>query len=123
VGSGDQYNNTYYSRTENDPKYVAGNRCGTCYTAQVNQFDADYIKLREFGATYQLPESMAGRIGAQRASLAFSAREIATLWAAQDEIWYATVSDPQLGGARTDDTLNRQIPGFSSASVTLRVSF
>jgi TonB-dependent SusC/RagA subfamily outer membrane receptor len=123
VGSGDQYNNTYYSRTENDPKYVAGNRCGTCYTGQVNQFDADYIKLREIGANYTLPESLASRVGAQRASLAFSMREVATLWAAQDEIWYATVSDPELGGARTDDTLNRQIPGFSSASLTLRVSF
>jgi hypothetical protein len=33
------------------------------------------------------------------------------------------VSDPQLGGARTDDTLNRQIPGFSTASLTLKVSF
>ncbi len=123
VGSGDQYNNTYYSRTENDPKYVAGNRCGTCYTGQVNQFDADYIKLREVGAQYDLPESFAGMIGASRASLSLSAREVATLWAAQDAIWYGTVSDPQLGGARTDDTLNRQIPGFSSASMTLRVSF
>ena len=123
VGSGDQYNNTYYSRTENDPKYVAGNRCGTCYTGQVNQFQADYIKLRELGANFTLPESMASVVGAQRASLAFSMREVATLWAKQDNIWYATVSDPQLGGARTDDTLNRQMPGFSSASLTLRVSF
>jgi TonB-linked SusC/RagA family outer membrane protein len=123
VGSGDQYNNTYYSRTENDPKYVATNRCGTCYSGQVNQFDADYVKLRELGATYDLPEWMAAMISAQRASLAFSMREVATLWAAQEHIWYATVSDPQLSGASPQDSINRQIPGFSSASVTLRVSF
>jgi TonB-linked SusC/RagA family outer membrane protein len=123
VGSGDQYNNTYYSRTENDPRYVAGNRCGTCYSGQVNQFAAGYWKLRELGLTYNLPTFMAGHIGAERASVAFSMREVATLWTEQKEIWYATVSDPQLGGARTDDTLNRQIPGFSTASLTLRVSF
>ena len=102
---------------------MAGNRCGTCYSGQVNQFDADFVKLREIGVNYDLPDWMAGKMGAERASLAFNMREVATLWAAQDQIWYATVSDPQLGGARTDDTINRQIPGFSSANLTLRVTF
>lgn len=41
--------------------------------------EADWLKLREVGATYTLPAGLSRRLGAERATLSLSARNLATL--------------------------------------------
>ena len=84
----------------------------------------DFWKLREIGLRYNLPESLTQRIGADRASLAFSGRELGILWRAQESAWGAHITDPEQAdpdpGAGEN---NRVSPPLSNLSVELRVTF
>jgi hypothetical protein len=123
---GHNYNNSQVSRSEDDAFWVASNRVnGTGDSWTQSYFDADFWKLREVGARYNLPQSFVGRTGAERASLAFSARNLWTIWVAQDEIYGLPVTDPEFGNPATADAGGnfRAQPPAVNLNVTLRVTF
>ena len=122
AGWGCFWQNCKPMRTHEDPLFFATLRRSWGQTAM---FDADYWKLREIGVRYALPESLVARIGAERASLAVSGRELGIIWRAQDTLMGGiNAQDPEFG--RSD---NRQAtawwsaPPTSSMTATLRVSF
>jgi TonB-dependent SusC/RagA subfamily outer membrane receptor len=123
---GHNYNNSAVSRSEDDAFWVASNRVnGTGDTWTQSYFDADFWKLREVGARYTLPQSFVQQTGAERASLAFSARNLWTIWVAQKEIYDLPVTDPEFGNPAAIDgggNFRAQPPGVS-LNVTLRVTF
>ena len=109
------YNNTRVSRLENDPVWVYGNQIGDRTVRTV--YENNFWKLREISARYTLPESIVGRTGAERASLAVSARNLYTLYRSQSRISGGKISDPEFGGG------SWEMPPLASFSVTLRVTF
>ncbi len=119
------YNNTRESQLENNPIWVASDRANFQDDRSKEYFDADFWKLREVGFRYTLPESFVQRTGADRASIAFSARNIADIWRAQDEVFGGAVGDAELGTAEslTGGGNFREQPGNANISMTLRVSF
>jgi TonB-linked SusC/RagA family outer membrane protein len=119
--AGHRYKTSRVSREENNPVWIAGDRYRT---SQVwGYFDADFWKLREVGARYNLPEFVTSRIGAERASLSLSARNIAILWRAQDENWGLKLQDPEFGPGTDTGTAWFIEPPLSSVHATLRVTF
>ena len=132
--SGFTYSTAYAARTERDPAFVAQKRIGGAHTLQYH--DASFWKLREVGARYNLPESLVGRIGADRASLSVSGRGLWTIWVAQD--WLCRppspadgpqpcvgerVTDPEMRNSTQGGANFYMTPPISSFSATLRVTF
>jgi hypothetical protein len=126
------YNNDYQSRAQTDPMYYYASTRG----GWGDQFNADFWKLREVSARWNLPESVASRVGAENASLTFSARELWIIWQAQEEIYPGTgspegelpgyglnVEDPEQGRANAGGASWRTMPPNTALSATLRVSF
>ena len=133
--SGFTYNNAYEARTERNPRWVAIDRLGgTERTYWL--YDASFWKLRELGARYNLPNSLAERVGADRASLAVSARGLKTLWVKMDQlcappdlgtdkVWCKgeNITDPEMGTSVPGGRNYRITPPTADLNVTLRVTF
>jgi TonB-linked SusC/RagA family outer membrane protein len=119
------YNGTQVSRVEDDPIWVATDRAnGNGCDWEKCLYDADFWKLREVGARYTLPQAWVQRTGAERASLAFSARNLWTIWQAQKEVNGAPVTDPEYGNISANGSANFwEQPALTSLNVTLRVTF
>jgi len=120
------YNNSKVSRLENDAVWVASQtlngNSGNDWTKAL--YEADFWKLREVGMRYNLPTSLVGTVGASRASLAVSARNIWTMWQKQDHIYGHPVSDPEYGTSSLDGTGNFwETPAIANVNATLRVTF
>jgi TonB-linked SusC/RagA family outer membrane protein len=123
---GHHYNNSADARVQDDPVWAASrilNGTGTQWTT--NLYDADFWKLREIGARYNIPTSLIGRTGAERASLSVSARNLMTIWQAQKRIYGHPVTDPEFGNpANASGAGNfRAQPPTVNLNVTLRVTF
>jgi TonB-linked SusC/RagA family outer membrane protein len=119
--AGFRYDNQRISRTEDDPVWVAGDRYGT---SQVWGFyDASFWKLREVGLRYQLPQSVTDLVGANRASISFSGRELGELWRAQSHNWGAVMTDGELSDPSQGGSNYRVMPPLTSLNVELRVTF
>jgi hypothetical protein len=119
--AGFRYDNQRISRTEDDPVWVAGDRYGT---SQVWGFyDASFWKLREVGVRYNLPESVTNLFGGNRASIAFSARELGELWRAQPYNWGAVMTDGELSDPTQGGSNYRVMPPLTSLNVEVRVVF
>ncbi len=119
------YNNTRHSQLENDPVWVASDRQNYQDDHSKEYFDGDFWRVREVGLRYSLPESLVQRSGADRASIALSARNAIDLWVAQREVWGGAVGDPEIGSS---DSLTgggnfRSMPPLANVSMTLRVAF
>jgi hypothetical protein len=99
---------------------IDGNVAGTRHTGS---FNASFAKLREVSANYTLPSTLAGRIGASRASVSVAGRNLWTIWTAQDEISGAPVTDPEARNATSITGSNSNVPPLTSFVVTMRVSF
>ncbi|HSH74669.1 MAG TPA: TonB-dependent receptor [Longimicrobiales bacterium] len=120
------YNNSAVSRAEDDPWWVAYDRAvSTSCAWDKCLYDADFWKLRELGMRYNLPQSLVGRTGAQRASIAVSARNLWTLWRAQETISGQQITDPEYGDptSLTGSGNFYSQPPLSSINMTLRVTF
>jgi TonB-dependent starch-binding outer membrane protein SusC len=115
-----EYNTTRVSILEDDPVWVLGDRLADMRSKAV--YDADFWKLREVGARYNLPQSIVGRTGAERASVAVSGRNLQTLWRAQPQINGREIADPEFEGPSGFGNYYQQ-PPLSSFTATLRVSF
>jgi hypothetical protein len=124
---GSFYNNSLISRTQTDPLWKAQDfavgRTGTGW--HMGLYDADFWKLREVGMRYNLPNGWIERTGAERASLAFSARNVWTIWRAEDNRYGHQITDPEFGDptALAGDGNFYSQPPLSSVSLTLRVTF
>ena len=119
------YNNTRHSQLENDPLWVASDRGNFTDDHTKEFFDGDFWRMREIGVRYSLPESLVQRSGADRASVAISARNAIDLWIAQPEVWGGAVGDPEIGSSEslTGGGNFREMPPTANISMTLRVSF
>ncbi len=116
------YGNSKISRLQNDPAWVYGYAVGD--DTKRSLFDADFWKLREVGLRYTVPTLLVRRIGAERASLAFSARNLWTIWRAQSDLYGVQVTDPEFGAPSFDGDANfYETPPLTNISVTLRVTF
>jgi hypothetical protein len=118
-----RYGTSYQSRTHEDVVSAAGLLLRDEQWEQ--NFDAAFWKLREIGLQYNLSQSLANRVGADRASLSVTGRDLFILWRAQDEINGVRVQDPERT-ATTEQYGGSNIwlsPPMSSVSAMIRVSF
>jgi hypothetical protein len=116
------YANSLVSRLQNDPEWVFGFAVGD--DTKRSLYDADFWKLREIGARLSIPESVTRAVGAQRASLSFSARNLLTIWQAQKRIYGVPITDPEYGSPSLDGDSNYyETPPLTNVSITLRVTF
>ena len=123
---GHNYRNSAVSRVQDDAVWTATDLAvGTACNWTQCLFDADFWKLREIGARYDLPESLIGVTGASRASLAFSARNLMTIWQAQKRVYGHVVTDPENGNPNSLSGAGNFYaqPPMTSMNVTLRVTF
>ena len=120
-----RFNNTKPARLENDPAWVADDRLNngvTDWGFYKGLYDADFWKLREIGLTYSLPESLLR--GVQSASVGVSARNLWTIWQAQEDILGVQVADPEYASPSVSGLGNYyNVPPLSSLTATLRVTF
>lgn len=89
-------------------------------------FDAGFAKLRELSANYQLPASIAGRAGAQSASVTGAWRNVMTLWQAQDNVWGTKIFDSETrvpGSSELGFTYQTVIPPTSQVVFTVRMTY
>src|SRR5690606_8363928 len=73
------YRNTKPARLRTDPLYIASYG-GIADERYQGRIPAEYWKLRELGARYNLPESLVRRFGGDRASLSVTGRDLWFLW-------------------------------------------
>jgi hypothetical protein len=116
------YGNSLVSRLQDDPEWVFGFTVGD--DTKTSLYDADFWKLREVGARLTLPASVTRAVGAERASLSMSARNLWTIWQAQPDIYGVPVTDPEYGSPSLDGDSNfYETPPLTNVSLTLRVTF
>jgi len=123
---GHNYRNSAVSRVQDDAKWWASDLAmGTACSLYNCLFDQDFWKLREVGLRYNLPQGLVAATGAERASLAFSARNVMTLWQAQKRIYGQVITDPENGNPNqlTGGGNFYAQPPLSSVNMTLRVTF
>jgi TonB-linked SusC/RagA family outer membrane protein len=130
---GMRYNNSYCGQARtNDPacaEWLIKNVDGKFYNSEISQsFKADFWKLREVTLMLDIPQSWVARTGANSASLSFSGRELAILWQKQKFLGESRqvpggpatpgrhIPDPEFQGLY-------RLPGLSSLTATLRLSF
>ena len=110
------------ARLTTDPFWAARRLLG----GEFSKIDTDFWKLREIGFRYSVPQSWADRIGADRASFAFSGRNMWTIWVAQRfGLRGNSVADPEnaSSGGTGRGANAHQMPPMASAHLTLRLSF
>jgi TonB-dependent starch-binding outer membrane protein SusC len=120
------YNGSKVSRVQDDPWWVAmRNLNATRASLEKSTYKADFWKLREVGAMFTLPTSLAQRARASRASVSVSARNVWTMWQATKEIYGMPVVDPEYGNSTnlTGDGNFYAAPALSNVTATLRVTF
>jgi hypothetical protein len=80
--------------------------------------DRSFMKFREVGARLAIPSSLAERIGANRAALTVSGRELGLLWRKEPTLWGAAMlDDPE----KTDSY--RATPALTRWTAELNVTF
>jgi len=120
---GHRYHNTKAARLLDDARFAYGSQIDDRTVRRL--YANDYWKLREISIRYTLPEDVVARTGAQRASIAFSARNLYTLYRSQDNIMGGQIADPEYGNNNVSngDVNYWEIPPLASLNLTLRVTF
>ena len=89
--------------------------------------DSGYLAFQELGLQYQLPISLAQRMGASRASIAVSARNIGTIWREQMRTPIGGVRVPDvrqsIGGNEFAGQQDTQTPLSSLVLMRVRLTF
>ena len=120
---GHRYHNTLAARLLTDARFAYGSQIDDRTVRRL--YANDFWKLREISVRYRLPESIVARSGAQRASIAVSARNLYTLYRSQTTISGGQIADPEYGNNNVNgaDTNYWEIPPLASINMTLRVTF
>lgn len=119
------YSNVRPALVQDDPIYVESVVHSSRFPSNAHdyiRYDAAFWKLREVGARFQLPDSWVRGTGVDRASLSISGRNLWTIWQRTKDINGAPVTDPEQTSPSGGSALG-QMPGISSLTASLRVSF
>ena len=121
--TGDQ--NARGSWLETDPELVAGQTFND--DRYQGRFDASFWRVREIGARYQIPQSISGNLGMDRASISVSATNLWTVWRRQ---WRdragIRIPDPETSQGQSvngGQTSSNGIPPLTAYNISLRLSF
>lgn len=112
-----------------DPILLGYESLGVDGMNQAGLIDASFARLRRVAATYHIPETLSQRIGANRASVTFAARNVAWLWQKETEVFGHRVVDHEQRkvhtGAETALQAFRQEgwPTLRELSLSMRVTF
>jgi hypothetical protein len=110
-----------------DPLFVQSSLLWAVYPTDRRyafDFDASYVRLREVGVRYTLPEAIIARVGAERATFSFAARNLWYLWRAQKKLGGVPIPSPEIGNPTSEAAFSLfQWPPLSTVEATLRVSF
>ena len=120
------YRSCLKSIERDDPIFLAGT--GAYYDDQYNgRFPADFWRLRQIGARYNLPQDLVGRIGADRASISVSGSNLFLLWKkVETDLAENPVYDPEYAlnaGATPSTTALWEMPGIAAINAQVRISF
>jgi TonB-linked SusC/RagA family outer membrane protein len=91
----------------------------------VGTMKAGFAKLRTLAASYELPQALAGRLGASRATLTLAGENLLRLWTAETEKYGHGITDPEIGkqGTALDTYEQEAWPQFTTITTSLRISF
>jgi TonB-linked SusC/RagA family outer membrane protein len=121
AGWGCYWQNCKPGRVHDDPVFVSLSRLAY---ENLGQYDTDFWKLREVGIQYILPGFMLDILGAERASLSVSGRNLGIIWQRQPYTVGGTKSmDPEFGNPVRGVNAWFTAPPTSSMTATMRVSF
>jgi TonB-linked SusC/RagA family outer membrane protein len=92
---------------------------------EAGYMDASFAKLREVAVTYHLPANLLRPFGVTRATLSVGARNLATLWRGQKEIFGTEIIDPEvrLTANELGGYFQTVLPQYTSVVSTLRFTF
>jgi hypothetical protein len=122
------YLNTLFSNLQDNAIFQAYRKIGR---DPLRYYSAEFWKLREVSATYNVPSSMAQRFHATRASISVAGRNLWTIKAQKrvtvpgiGEIPDPQIWDVEMGGfGDLPGTFQSRIPPVAQVVTTLRVSF
>ena len=121
------YRNCYEAVVRTEPLFLAGNLSGPFPDDRYQgRYLADFWKLRQIGMRYSFSRAVAQRVGADRIALSVSANNLFRLWQATDEDLAGNpIYDPEytIPGDDPQQLALWEMPGMSSISATLRVTF
>jgi TonB-linked SusC/RagA family outer membrane protein len=106
-----------------DPELAAYASLGEVW--QTGTMKAGFAKLRTLSASYTLPGSLVGRIGASRGTITLAGQNLMRLWTAEDEKFGHRITDPEIGkeGTAIDSFNQESWPQFTTITTSIRLSF
>lgn len=106
-----------------DPVLMGADQTGNRFPSGL--YDSGVAKLREVSATYSLPQDLARKLGASRASVSVSVRNLATLWRAQKDIFGHPIPDPEVRtpSSNLSGYVQTVLPPFSTFEAVVRLTF
>jgi TonB-dependent SusC/RagA subfamily outer membrane receptor len=122
------FRNSRCIHTDCDPflaaaEQLVGRGQGSLFTL-AGLMDGGWAKLRTLSATYDLPASLTRSFGASRASVTLAARNLITLWVAQDEKFGHELPDPETSQAQPLSAFIQEAwPHFTTVEAAVRVTF
>jgi TonB-linked SusC/RagA family outer membrane protein len=121
------YRSCYSAVVRTDPLFLAGNNAGPVADDRYQgRYPADFWKVRQLGIRYSLPETILGRIGADRASFSVSANNMWVLWQkTKTDLGGQSIYDPDYSNNGNDPNAVAlwEMPGIASITAALRVTF
>jgi len=121
------FRNSKCINTSCDPKLAAMDqlvRSGKAGYDIAGILDAGFAKLRTVSASYTLPERYAGLVGADRARVTVSARNLVTLWVAEDGTFGRKVTDPEIADSAPLSMFTQESwPHDTSLDLSIRLAY
>jgi TonB-linked SusC/RagA family outer membrane protein len=121
------YRSCYAAVVRTDPLFLAGNNAGPIADDRYQgRYPADFWKVRQLGARYNLPENVIGRIGADRGSFSVSVNNMFVLWQkTKTDLSGNPIYDPDYSNHGNDPNATAlwEMPGIASITAAVRVTF
>jgi hypothetical protein len=119
--------NSRASKVRDDPLFVASSQYWYAFPTDRRisfSYDASYVRLRELGVRYQVPDRLLGFVRADRASISLAARNLWYLWKKQEEVSGVPIPSPEVANPSSEGSFSLfQWPPLTSFEASLRVSF
>jgi hypothetical protein len=121
------YRNCLKAVERTDPLFLAGNLSGPYDDDRYQgRFLGDFWTLRQLGARYSFPQTIAQTLGADRMSLSVSASNLFRLWQANDtDLAGNPIYDPEyaINGNDPQSVALWEMPSIATINATIRVTF